>query len=371
MVEIGSEFWEASDTGRKKYLISGRAALEYIIRDILAECNAGSVLMPSYCCHTMLEPFVRHRIKIRFYDVFYDKDKGLSVELPEESVNTETYRNEIFYYMTYFGFSQLSGIEAEKIRERFDLVIEDRTHSWLSIDPIRSEVVADYTFTSFRKWTGVYGIAEARKMTSAFIVETGNIGKEYTIKRKDAMALKAEYISRQKILEKDNALPFPKIDITQDSKKVFLEKFSDAERCLDQTYIGYTPNSECAWQFLHADWDFLIEQRRKNADVLIQGLKEIQEVTLLFKNRTKTDTPIFVPILVEDGRDRLRDYLIKNQVYCPVHWPLSEYHQGLSDRARDIYNKELSIICDQRYTKKEMKFIVCLIKDYFTGRKEG
>ena len=371
MVEIGSEFWEASDTGRKKYLISGRAALEYIIRDILAEYNADSVLMPSYCCHTMLEPFVRHRIKIRFYDVFYDKDKGLSVELPEESVNTENDRNEIFYYMTYFGFSQLPGIEAEKIRERFDLVIEDRTHSWLSIDPIRSEVAVDYTFTSFRKWTGVYGIAEARKMTSSFIVETGTIGKEYTIKRKDAMALKAEYISRQKILEKDNASPFPKIDTTQDSKKVFLEKFSDAERCLDQTYIGYTPDPECAWQFLHADWDFVKNQRKNNADVLRDGLKDIPEITLLFTSRNETDTPLFVPILVEDDRNRLRDHLIKNQVYCPVHWPLSKYHQGLSGRAKDIYNKELSIICDQRYTENEMEFIVCLIRNYFTGRKEG
>ena len=371
MVEIGSEFWEASDTGRKKYLISGRAALEYIIRDILAEYKTDSVLMPSYCCHTMLEPFVRHGIKIRFYDVFYNKDKGLSVEFPEESVNTETYRNEIFYYMTYFGFSQLSGIDAEKIRERFDLVIEDRTHSWLSIDPTRIEVAADYTFTSFRKWTGVYGIAEARKMTSAFTVETGNIGKEYTEKRKNAMALKAEYISRQKILEKDNVPPFPEIDTTQDSKKVFLEEFSDAEKCLGQTYIGYTPTYECAWQFMHVNWDFVKNQREDNADVLLNGLKDIPEITLLFTSRNETDTPLFVPILVEDGRDRLREYLIKHQVYCPVHWPLSKYHQGLSCRAKDIYNKELSIICDQRYTENEMEFIVYLIRDYFTGRKEG
>lgn len=47
------------------------------------------------------------------------------------------------------------------------------------------------------------------------------------------------------------------------------------------------------------------------------------------------------------------------------------YHQGLSGRAKDIYNKELSIICDQRYTENEMEFIVCLIRNYFTGRKEG
>ena len=79
MAEIGSEFWEAADTGKKKYLISGRAALEYIIRDILEEHSVDSVLMPSYCCYTMLEPFVRHGIKIRFYDIFYDEEKAYAL----------------------------------------------------------------------------------------------------------------------------------------------------------------------------------------------------------------------------------------------------------------------------------------------------
>lgn len=371
MVEIGSEFWEASDTGRKKYLISGRAALEYIIRDIIAKHKVNSVLMPSYCCHTMLEPFVRHKIKIRFYDVFYDKENGLSVSLPEESENARDCSSEIFYYMTYFGFSKLFGIEAGKIRERFGLVIEDRTHSWLCMDSTRMDLAADYTFTSFRKWTGVYGIAEAKKKTSSFIVEIGNIGKEYTRKRKGAMALKAEYISRQKIPKKDSALSVPGMDSIQNSKKDFLERFSDAERFLGQTYIGYVPDSECVWQFLHVDWNFVKEQRRKNADVLIHRLRDIPEITLLFTSRKETDTPLFVPILVGDERDRLRDYLIKHQVYCPVHWPLSGYHQGLSVRDKDIYNKELSLICDQRYTENDMEYIVCLIVEYFTNREKG
>lgn len=369
MLEIGSEFWDATDTGRKKYLISGRAALEYIIRDIRMEYKVDSVLMPSYSCHTMIEPFVRHGIRVCFYDVFYDRDHGLCVEFLENDADTRGCGNRIFYYMTYFGFSQFSGIEAEKIREKFDLIIDDRTHSWLSSDSARTDLCADYTYTSFRKWTGVYGIAEATKKSGGFAPRVGIVGEEYTRKRKKAMGLKANYIRQLDNIESDNGVvSVQNIERVQNNKKSFLERFGDAETYLGKEYIGYTPTPECAWQFLNVDWEFLKDRRRNNSDILIDGLKDVPEVILLFDKRKKTDTPLFVPILIEKGRDELRDYLIKHQVYCPIHWPISDYHQGISERAKNLYRKELSLICDQRYTEDDMKYIVYLIRDYFGGR---
>ena len=80
MKEIGSEFWTVPGKyGDIAYLLAGRTALEYIIREILARTNICSVLLPSYCCHTMIEPFVRHNIHVRFYDVFFDDDKVAEV----------------------------------------------------------------------------------------------------------------------------------------------------------------------------------------------------------------------------------------------------------------------------------------------------
>ena len=99
-MEMGSEFWEASDTGKKKYLLSGRTALEYIIRDILEEHYVTSVLMPSYCCHTMVEPFVRHGIKVRFYDIYFDRSRGLCADLPEGREASQD--DGIFYYHIFF-----------------------------------------------------------------------------------------------------------------------------------------------------------------------------------------------------------------------------------------------------------------------------
>ena len=72
--------------------------------------------------------------------------------------------------------------------------------------------------------------------------------------------------------------------------------------------------------------------------------------------------------MVKDGkRDALRSYLLSRDIYCPVHWPLSEQHVGLSERAKEIYAEELSLVCDQRYKDEDMertvqeiqKFMIC------------
>ena len=74
---------------------------------------------------------------------------------------------------------------------------------------------------------------------------------------------------------------------------------------------------------------------------------------------------MFVPILVPDGkRDELRRYLIKHEMYCPVHWPVSMYHK-LDKRAEIIYKNELSLVCDQRYTEEDMQRMVETIKDFW------
>jgi hypothetical protein len=59
----------------------------------------------------------------------------------------------------------------------------------------------------------------------------------------------------------------------------------------------------------------------------------------------------FVPILLPN-RNEIRAHLTKNEIYCPVHWPKPEGCES------NIYDHELSLICDQRYGIKDMKRIV-------------
>lgn len=340
--EIGSEFW-ASPQKRcdKHFFLSGRTALEYIIRDIIAQGVVKSALLPSYCCHTMIEPFVRHGFSLRFYDVFYSKEQGrLCAELPSYQ------ENEVLFYMSYFGFSPIMGLDFKKLKERYQIVIDDRTHSWLRTAPFQAQ--ADYSFTSFRKWCALSGVAEACKYKGRFSNEAGEKTNERYISMRDsAFGEKADYMSRG------------------GDKTAFLQRFGEAESLLEEDYEGYRPSCRAMDTLFSADWEAIRRRRRENARLLLDGLAGIKGIAVPFLQLDDGDVPLFVPVLVENGRDALRRYLVEHEVYCPVHWPKSQLHTPLSERASRIYDEELSLLCDQRYGREEMEHIVSLIANYY------
>ena len=155
------------------------------------------------------------------------------------------------------------------------------------------------------------------------------------------------------------------IDEKADTKQEFLRIFHEAGELLESDYVGYTPNVDSVVQLINVDFNLIKEKRRKNATVLLNGLKEIPGLTPIDGNLSDVDTPLFFPVLVERDRDDVRRYLIEQQVYCPVHWPLSEYHEGISEIGKQIYHQELSLVCDQRYGEDDMERVVELDSGIF------
>lgn len=338
--EIGSEFWTSGPVMRNKvYLISGRTALDYIIRDIKKSYNIRSVLLPSYCCDTMIEPFYRHNIMVRFYDIYFDETNGLSAELPQAQ------ENEILYYMTFFGFHHLKGVNVNEIKNDFTVVIEDTTHSWLSGD---KNCYADYSYSSFRKWTGFDGIALASKTNGFFWKFPEVTGADYLALRKQAFSKKRAFM-----------------DLNIGDKQEFLELFNKAEELLERDYVGYRASTETLSAFFQLDILYIAKRRQRNARFLIEGLQDCTGLKLMFQTMEDNEVPLFVPVLVMDKRDELRKYLIDHAIYCPIHWPKSMYHGQISERAEMIYRQELSLVCDQRYDSEDMKRIVGCIKEYY------
>ena len=89
---------------------------------------------------------------------------------------------------------------------------------------------------------------------------------------------------------------------------------------------------------------------------------------LIFSALSSTDTPMFVPVLVPDGkRDALRQYLTDRNIYCPVHWPLSRLHAP-DERLEKLLAGELSLVCDQRYTEQDIRRIAQAAADFLKGR---
>lgn len=328
--EIGSEFWDAPVCGEDnslfpestQWFLSGRSALQAIVQQL---GEAESVSLPSWCCDSMIKPFIDAGLSIDFYPVVAENG-----ELVQE-VNTDA---DVLFLMDYFGYSAPSP----NLKNYNGVVIHDVTHSLFS--SICSE--ADHHFGSLRKWCGVWtgGFAWAR---DGHGVEMGcQSGSEYIALRKRAMEEKSEYITGRR------------------TDKDYLKIFDAAEDSLET--VGVAPATDRDVELAQRlDVETIKTKRRANAEVLRTAFPD----WLIFSKLAPRDTPMFVPVLVPDGkRDALRRYLIKNDIFCPIHWPVSDYHK-LNARTINIYQNELSLVCDQRYTEDDMNRMVETINAFW------
>lgn len=354
--EIGSHFWETetiSDCNKNLtlyenkfnsnqsiiYTLSGRTALDLIIRDILKARDVKNVYMPSYCCHSMLAPFVKHNINIKFYDIVLDEKNNLKLKIDLNK------KYDVVYVMQYFGYKSKN---IEEIINRFknngSLIIEDKTHSLL----IGERSTADYTFASYRKWTGLASGGIATKKAGCFAINKLTHTNENFVKlRSEAEQLKKDYMEK-----------------SIGDKSKFLSLFNKAEELLDLDYSDYLMDSNSILLLQQLDTQAIKSKRIINAKILLKGLSKSKCVTPVFKKVQESNVPLFFPVIVENGkRDKLKSYLTENEIYCPSHWALSPYHV-ISDESKKTYENELSLVCDQRYGEEEMQEEIEIIKKF-------
>lgn len=335
MKEIGGEFWRIKPENSIKIIdridrnficvLSGRTALDFIIRDIKSTRKVESAMLPSYCCESMIEPFIRNNIKVEFYKV------------DEDNIYYECSGCDIVLLMDYFGYIDFRVDKiANEAKHKGQIVIYDSTHYLGDRD-----IVADYIFCSFRKWFYCnYAIVEKCGAEFSIAALTEYNGK-YIETRNTAAKLKNTYIHDE-----------------MKAKSKFLKLYSVAEDILEKDYVNY------AGQYTEVDIASVISARKNNARRLIEGLKDLKELKIWRSIVGKEDTPLFVPILVSSEiRNKLRKYLIENSIYCPIHWPLTDLH----GEYREIFDQELSIICDQRYSSEDIDREIEMIRRFFEG----
>ena len=323
--EIGSEYWDIPVIDKKNNLfadvswfISGRAALGFILKDILSRYeNIETVALPSWCCDSMIEPIIRNNLKPVFYEV------GIKDNRLYRNKDIET---DVFINLDYFGFECVDSFDNKSI------VIDDITHSIFN----KNKTNADYYFGSLRKWAGFKtgGFAYCKDGFKISIPDKTNI--EYVEKRKMAMNMKREYI-----------------DGLRDDKK-YLEIFKDGEDMLENLY-DYKADEDDIVKAMYLDIDLIKKKRKENVDVIMKHFKDY----CIFDDND--GSKLFVPIIVPGNyRDELRRQLINKQIYCPIHWPLTKLHNIKDDY---IYQNELSLICDHRYDTKDIEYMCKMILD--------
>ena len=167
---------------------------------------------------------------------------------------------------------------------------------------------------------------------------------KYISLREKAMHQKAEYISGQR------------------EDKSYLQIFEEAEGLLESVDSSAAADRDIQIA-KKLDIKIIKNRRRANAEILRSAFPD----WLIFSEQSPNDVPMFVPVLIPGGkRNELRRYLINNEIYCPIHWPVSDFHR-LDGKEQFIYDNELSLVCDQRYIEDDMNRMVETIKLFMEG----
>lgn len=342
ITEIGSEFTNSplqtegnnlsSILPNQINLLSGRTALSTILDDILSRDINKRVYVPSYCCGSMLEPFIRKSFDLEFYRVETSNEGDFTIKYDFN------HGCDVVLVLHYFGYYQEIVDDILK-KEKRAIIIQDITHSIFNENGFSSHV--DYWFCSLRKWTGVPGIGLAWKKGSWYQIPR-LIVKEpaFVAYRKSAQKLKQRYLETG-IIDKSDGLDYRSL-------------FRVAEEKLDISFENYSADFESVQIMEFLNIEYIKRKRKANANYVYSRLLEEKNNSyqLIFEFNATRDTPLFVPIILADRvREKALKMLISEKVYTPQHWPISSYIPAEMHK-NELYNREISLICDQRYGKK-------------------
>lgn len=321
-------------------LLSGRTAIDRICKDILSLGRVGCVYMPAYCCSSMITPFIKNGFSIEFYDIGFDGEKMTYYVIGDKNID-------ILYLNNYFGFKTFVDIEwIRGKQEEGSIVIYDKTHSlFLQNDPYME--VADYVFCSLRKWFGVASGAILHKK-GGDLIDLALRECNYVQAKFNAQILKAQYLTGDESVRKDT----------------FYSVFAEFSHQLEEDYADYKMDDKSILLLKSMDFMELMDRRRRNAELLYTELRDVGWLKFLFGSMGDGVVPLFVPVIIEtpELRDKLRNMLITRQIYCPIHWPKDTMIAPHMEVNR-IYDREISLICDQRYTPNQISGIVQTIKE--------
>jgi hypothetical protein len=345
MKEIGSEFALFSNEdyyfkrikslrNSVRFLRCGRDVIGYIAN--LLNSKSGVILMPAYCCASMVQPFVIKGWKVEYYPIKNDfsADDEYIVSFYKKNLP------DAILLMNFYGISKTNKT-IDKIRnECIDIqIIEDITHVLFDIEKIYSDQV-DYYIGSIRKWVGI--------VDGALMISNKKNLPEITYKDSNFTEF------RRKALKYKEQYNYTKIASDKDK---FRRLFLEAENSLDDGRNPILISPESMKLLENLNCSTLKNRRKWNGDTLLNLLKSVPGVKFPINiDQIIKITPFSIPILVKD-RDSFQKKLAKKGIYASVLWPLSEDARKKSPFAVEMENSMLSIPIDQRYDSSDMEQI--------------
>lgn len=288
-------------------LNSGRTALIYLIK----AKKISKVYIPYYICESVYDMLKTYGYNYAFYKVKKDFTPDFKKQLRD---------SEYIYIVNYYG--QLSNNKIEELKEKYKNIIIDNTQAFFQ-EPIDC---VD-TIYSCRKWVGVSDGA---------------------------------YLSTGAVLNEDI-----RVDKSKDRFKYLLGRYEDDAvnyykyfKENDERFKKFTLKymSKLTHNILGAiDYEKVKSFRKKNYAYLNSKLKELNEINLI-----SPEVAFAYPLYLSQA-EKVREKLIENKIYVPTLWP--NVLEDMGDKSLEYkYAKNiLPIPCDQRYSIKDMEYIVRII----------
>lgn len=356
--EIGSEFWLydlpteyvkgtpdwISSWGNTVLTSSGRGAISLILKHVEDNVISKTALLPVYTCESVIMPFIKEGYTCYFYDV----DINLKPNI--ESINILLEKQiGVFLHMGYFGFPTNDNLYdcISQLKKKGTIIVEDLTHTLFS--KYERYPLNDYYIASLRKWTGLPsgGFVASKNYN---IQERLCVQTNFSNIREKALLLKGKYMKSK----------------NQELKQRYLDMFKEAENILDNDLKPYSIDKLSNSILNELDVDELIKKRTENFIFLLKALGDIKGIEPVFNKIPDSVCPLFFPIYIHKGREKIRKLLIDENIYCPIHWPIPKQVDILNyPLSQKIYRSILSIPCDQRYGADDMGRIANVIHNYY------
>lgn len=307
---------------------SGRSALYYILLDVQKRYGITTVYLPDYLCSSVVIAAEKSRMKVVFYnlnDLF---------EIDQQKFTLKDSEKAAVLLINYFGIKNLRPqVEFVRSISKDAIIIEDDVQAFYEFR--NPEFIADYKFTSLRKTFACPDGGLVKTANEMPLVTDANKFHQFKLAGSILKSLrKPEYYDDD----------------------VYLHLFEKGESHIDdEIAMGMSQISQEV--ITKTDFKRIAYIRLRNTRQILDGLKTLSIRTILPVPENKT--PLFVPIWLED-RNRVRRQMFQHQIFCPVHWPL----EGMNvQKGAEMAEHEMSIIIDQRYTNKDMDFILTTLEN--------
>lgn len=306
---------------------SGRSALYYILLDAQKRYGITTVYLPDYLCLSVVVAAEKSQMKV----VFYPLNDQLEIDTNKFPLKDND--KAAVLLINYFGLKNLQ-LQVELVRSisKNTIVIEDDVQAFYEFR--KSELNADYKFTSLRKTVACPDGGLVKTANELQIVAETNKFHQFKLA---GSILKS----------------FRKPEYYDDD--VYLHLFEKGENHIDnEIAMGMSQISQEV--VTKTDFERIAYIRLRNTRQILDGLNTLGVSTILPVPEDKI--PLFVPIWLDD-RNKVRRQMFQQQIFCPVHWPF----EGMKvQKGADMAEHEMSIIIDQRYTNKDMDFILTTLE---------